>query len=73
MNAIVAIGAAARVNAYRLAGVQVFAAENDGAAREAWTTMPSDTGVLILTREAAAALAGQLAGRPRMLWVTLPS
>ncbi|MFC0597874.1 V-type ATP synthase subunit F [Streptomyces palmae] len=51
-----AIGEQVRVCGFALAGVSVFAAEDAPAVREAWRRLPADTGLVILTASAAAAL-----------------
>ena len=56
MSLIAAIGDDARLAGYALAGVQVHAAGDDGAVREAWERLPDEVGCVLLTAAARAAL-----------------
>jgi len=63
MSAIVAIGEPALVGGYALAGVRVLSCADAREARAAFAALPADTGLLLLTPMAEAALEGQLSGR----------
>lgn len=73
MGGVVAIGARARVQAFALAGVDWRDAATPADVRAAWTALPQDTELVLLTPEARQALAGELAAlTSRPLWVELP-
>ncbi len=72
MSRVVALGASARVAGYALAGVNVLETDAAGAL-EAWTRLPADTGLLLLTDDAATSLAGELSRAGRLLWAVIPS
>jgi hypothetical protein len=69
----VAIGARARVEGYGLAGLDVIAAEDDGAARAAWEELPGDVVCVIFTPAAMSALGERLSERPEVIWAVLPA
>ncbi|HEU0240819.1 MAG TPA: V-type ATP synthase subunit F [Micromonosporaceae bacterium] len=56
MSRVAVIGARPAVEGYRLAGALVRIADDPNAVRDAVATLPDDVAVLILTRDAAAAL-----------------
>jgi vacuolar-type H+-ATPase subunit F/Vma7 len=56
MARVAAIGARAAVEGFRLAGALVRVAEDADAVREAVAGLPDDVAVLVLTRDAVAAL-----------------
>jgi vacuolar-type H+-ATPase subunit F/Vma7 len=58
MSGVVVIGAPARVRGYAMTGVDVIAAEEPAAVVAAWHGRPADTGLVILTADAARALSG---------------
>jgi vacuolar-type H+-ATPase subunit F/Vma7 len=60
MSHVAVIGARTAVQGYGLAGAVVLVAEDPDAVRRAWTTLPADVGVVILTDPAKAALLGHL-------------
>ena len=60
MAHVAVIGARTAVQGYGLAGALVRVAEDPDAVRRAWTTLPADVGVVILTGPAKAALLGHL-------------
>ncbi len=70
---IVAIGERERLQAFSLAGVRIEPAEGPEAAVAVWRSLPADVSLAILTPSARAALASELAGRDRCLWVVMPS
>ncbi len=73
MGAVVAIGARARVQPFALAGVDWRDATTPADVRAAWTALPQDTVLVLLTPEARQALADELAAvTSRPLWVELP-
>jgi vacuolar-type H+-ATPase subunit F/Vma7 len=72
-HAAVAVGDAALVEGYRLAGVQVCPTESDDDVRRVWDTLPQTTGVVILTPRAARALGTALTDPTSPLTVVMPS
>jgi len=70
---VVAIGEAARLQGFALAGVAVRAAEDDGAANAELDRVERHVGLLILTPRAGHALRERLVEREDLVWVTLPS
>jgi vacuolar-type H+-ATPase subunit F/Vma7 len=60
MSHVAIIGARTAVQGYGLAGALVRVAEDSDAVRRAWTTLPADVEVVILTAPAKAALLGHL-------------
>jgi vacuolar-type H+-ATPase subunit F/Vma7 len=72
MSRIAALGERSRIQGYSIAGVEVMPAGTADAAVAAWRTLPSHVAVLILTPQAAAALAGRMSERPDVLVAVLP-
>ena len=72
MNRIAALGAAADVDGFALAGALVAVAEDDDDIDAQWDALPHDVVVLILTRRAADRLAGRVHERDRLLTVVMP-
>lgn len=72
MSAVVAIGEAHRLAGLALAGVDVRAAEDERAVRDAWEALGREVGLLILTRHAEDALRARLPEREDVVWVSLP-
>ncbi|HYB22615.1 MAG TPA: hypothetical protein VED41_02380 [Solirubrobacteraceae bacterium] len=73
---IAALGERERVRGFAFAGVHLAAAEDADAARAAWRSLPGDVGLVILTRDAHAALAAELAASSpgeQRLWVVMPA
>ena len=71
---IAAVGESERLRGFAFAGVHVVAAEDaDEAARAAWRSLPPESGLVILTRAAHAALADELPGPDERLWVVMPA
>lgn len=71
MSRIVVIGEPHVVAGYRLAGADVVEAGDDAAARAAWEALPEDTGLVLLTPRAQAALEGA-PDRRRVLVAVIP-
>ena len=69
MSTIAAIGEAGRVEAFVLGGVEVHAADDDGAVRDAWQRLDEDVAVLIVTSRAQRALATILEQRDLLVAV----
>lgn len=67
---VAAIGEAARIEGYALAGVAVRSAEDPDAARRAWDTLPPGLGVVILTPAADGAIGAR---RGERLTTVLPA
>jgi len=57
MGRVVALGEAVRVEGFALAGATVLVAEIPDAVRRTWESLPDDVAVVLLTTNAAAALA----------------
>lgn len=72
MSRAVAIGEAARVAGYALAGVEVRPVESPGAALNAWQSLDDDAQLVLLTPAAAAALDEVLTTGTDRIWVVLP-
>jgi len=71
MSRIVAIGSAAELAGYALAGVEVIAAIEPGAVRRAWSELGDDVGLVLLTADARRQLADPIERR-EVLWAVLP-
>ncbi|MGZ6300195.1 MAG: V-type ATP synthase subunit F [Candidatus Limnocylindria bacterium] len=72
MGRIGILGNRHRIQGFALAGVETFAADTQEDLAAAWSKLPSDMAVLILTRQAAGALADRLAERRDLLVAVLP-
>jgi vacuolar-type H+-ATPase subunit F/Vma7 len=74
MSRVAVIGEAVNIQGFALAGALLCAAEDSGAARQAWDCLPPDVAVAILTPQAAAWLAGVTGHTPgqRVLTVVMP-
>jgi vacuolar-type H+-ATPase subunit F/Vma7 len=70
---VVALGEQALLEGFRLAGASVHAAETDDEVRQAWTALPGNAAVVILTLRAAGALGAVLADPHSPMTVVLPS
>ena len=66
------IGELLQIQGFALAGAVICPAEDRAGAHAAWRSLPDDVAVVVLTRGAAAWLAGQLARRPGVLTVVMP-
>jgi len=67
-----ALGEAAKVEGFALAGALVFTADERSDVEAAWDALPDDLGVLILTPAAADVLDARLDERPQLLSVVMP-
>lgn len=72
MGTVVAIGEQVRVGGWALAGVTVLAAERPEEVRRAWTELPVQTALVIVTPVAAEALGIELLESTRPLTVVMP-
>jgi len=70
---IAALGAPGILAGYELAGARLIPARSDDDVRQAWSELPDDTAVVILSADAAAALAGSLDDPDAPLTVALPA
>lgn len=68
---VAVLGAPMDVQGFALAGAVVVAAGDDSAVRSAWRDLPDDVSVVVLTRDAAVAVA-DLPPRPGLLTVVMP-
>lgn len=71
MSRVVALGRSARVEGFALAGVTVLETD-EGGAEAAWSRLPNDTGLLLLTSDAADELRDRLEERARLIWTEIP-
>ena len=69
---VVALGERARVECLALGGAIVAAADEPAAVREAWSSLPPDVAVVVVTAAAEAVLRHEVAGRGRPLRVVMP-
>jgi len=72
MSRAAVIGEPARTAGFALAGALVLPAENPDEARAAWSSLPADVAVLVLTPRAAGWLAAAPRVRHDMLLVVMP-
>lgn len=72
-GAIAGIGEQALLAGFRLAGVAVHDCESEPEVLRAWTVLPKDTAVVILTPRAAEALGKKLSDSLSPLTVVLPA
>lgn len=72
MSRLVVLGEEPHIRGFGLAGAELLSAGSPDDARRAWDDLPDDIGLIVLTPMAAAALAGRLDERPRLLRVVLP-
>jgi vacuolar-type H+-ATPase subunit F/Vma7 len=72
MSQAAVIGESARTAGFALAGALVFPAENPDEARAAWSGLPADVAVLVVTSRAAAWLGTAPRARPDVLLVVMP-
>jgi len=70
---VAAIGEAAVLRGFALAGVRMYAAETVDDIRRTWASLPAETGVVILTPRAATALGSALSDPRSPLTVVLPA
>lgn len=72
MGRFVVIGETARVTGFALAGASVLCAEGPDDVRLAWTALPDDTAVVVLTDQAAAALGSDVDAEELALIAVMP-
>lgn len=72
-DAVAAIGELALLAGFRLAGVGVHACDSEPEVLRAWTALPKDTAVVILTPRSAKALGTALSDPNSPLTVVLPA
>jgi vacuolar-type H+-ATPase subunit F/Vma7 len=72
MGRLVVLGEAVRVEGFALAGATVLVADDTDAVRRAWASLPGDVAVVLLTANAAAALAEEPALREGVLSAVMP-
>ena len=72
MQRAAVIGEPLRIYGYGLAGAMLVPASDQPAAVRAWQELPPDVAVVVLTRQAARWLDGELARRPDVLPVVMP-
>lgn len=70
---IAAIGEPALLDGFRLAGVVVYPGSTDEEIRSAWTALPANTAIVILTPRSAHALEPDLTDPRSPMTVLLPS
>jgi len=73
MARVAVIGEELRVQGLRLAGAIVCPAADPAAARQALRALPADVAVVVVTAASAAWLRDELARRPDMLPVMMPT
>jgi vacuolar-type H+-ATPase subunit F/Vma7 len=72
MSTVVALGNDDRLDGFALAGATIVRAGTDDELVAAWERLDADVGLLILTSDAATALASVLGHRPDILTTVLP-
>jgi vacuolar-type H+-ATPase subunit F/Vma7 len=72
MGLLVVLGEKARVDGFALGGATVIPAESPDAVRRAWTSLPDDVTVVVLTHQAAGALGNDMTQRADVLSVVMP-
>ena len=70
---IAVLGSRSTVRGYALAAARVLVAEDDDGVREAWRSLSPAVGIVLLSEEAASALATEIAGPDAPLTAVLPS
>lgn len=73
MGRVAVIGEETVVSGYALAGVLVLPAEGDDAVQGAWSSLPDDVQVVILSSAAARTLGGARIAKMLPLTVVMPS
>jgi vacuolar-type H+-ATPase subunit F/Vma7 len=73
LGRVAVIGEHAAVSGYALAGVLVLPAEDDDAVRDAWSGLPDDVAVVILTDRAARTLGDVRTAELLPFTVVMPS
>jgi vacuolar-type H+-ATPase subunit F/Vma7 len=69
----VVIGETSRVEGFALGGALVICADDPQGVREAWTSLPPDAAVVVLTARAAAVVGADAARHDRALVAVVPS
>jgi vacuolar-type H+-ATPase subunit F/Vma7 len=72
MSRAAVIGESARTTGFALAGALVFPAETQDEARAAWSSLPADVAVVVLTPRAAAWLGPAPRTRHEVLLAVMP-
>lgn len=72
MSQAAVIGESVRTAGFALAGALVFPAENADEVREAWSSLPADVAILVLTPRAASWLGAAPRTRHDVLVVVMP-
>lgn len=73
MGRVAVIGEEAAVSGYALAGALVLPAEGDDAVHRAWSSLPDDVAVVIVTSAAARTLGGARTAKLLPFTVVMPS
>jgi vacuolar-type H+-ATPase subunit F/Vma7 len=73
MGTYAVIGESARVAGFALGGATVITATTPDDVRRAWSTLPAEVGVVVLTPEAAVALGPGIERSDNVLSVVMPS
>ncbi len=73
MGQLVVLGESPAIEGFALGGATPIHAEGAESVRQAWSALPADTVVVVLTPAAAAALGDRTSERPTVLTVTMPS
>jgi vacuolar-type H+-ATPase subunit F/Vma7 len=73
MARVAMIGEEPRIQGFRLAGAIICPAADPAAAGQAWRSLPADVAVVVVTAPAAAWLGDEMARRPEVLMVVMPS
>lgn len=72
MHRVLALGEAHELEGFALVGAEVAPAHTPADVRAAWAARGDDVSLLVLTRDAASALAADLARRDDLLLAVLP-
>jgi vacuolar-type H+-ATPase subunit F/Vma7 len=72
VGVLVVIGEASRVDGFALGGAVVMPADDPDDVRRAWSALPEDAEVVVLTRDAASAIRGSSPGTGILVTVMPP-
>lgn len=72
MTRVLAMGETLAMQGFVLAGVDTLPADGSEALLRAWTSLPADAGIVILTASAADAIGACLRDRPDVMVVVTP-